>query len=180
MTELQKRVCQEWVIDFNAQKAGERAGVQGDNIRITVWQMLQLPEVQEYIQELQDAAAVRCQVSKDELLNEFKKIGFANIENYMDSEYNAKLLNEVKNTEAIKSVKKTVKEGPVSTETTIEFTLHDKLSALTSIGRHIGFFSEDNKQRNPNTPLMPLDPLSNVDDTANDSPAENSGVTQAD
>ena len=148
MTELQKRVAQEWVIDYNAQKAGERAGVTGgSNIRITVWQMLQLEDVQSYIQELQDAAAQRCAVSKDELLLEFKKVGFSNIQNYMDSDLNAKPLDDVKDPQAIKSIKKVVTESEFGSKTTIEFTLHDKLSGLVNIGRHIGFFEKDNEQK---------------------------------
>lgn len=180
MTDLQRRFAEEYVVDYNATKAGKRAGIQGDNVNVTAWQMLQLPDVQEYVSQMQDEAAKRCQVSKDELLQEFKKIGFSNIKNYLHNDLDAKYLSEIENPEAIKGIKKTVKHFEGGSEVTVDVTLHDKLSALTSIGRHIGFFSEDNKQRNPNTPLMPLDPLSNVDDTANDSPAEDSGITQAD
>lgn len=178
MTEQQKRVAEEWVIDYNYQKAGERAGVQGDNIRIIAWKMCQYEDVQDYIEQLQAEAAIRCQVSKDDLLREFKKVGFSNIKNYLHNDLDAKYLSEIETPEAIKSIKKSVKRFEGGEDITVEVTLHDKLSALTSIGRHIGFFSEDNKQRNPSTPLMPLDPLNDI--ISNDSTSEDSLSTEKD
>jgi len=169
MTDLQKRFCEEYVIDYNIAKSAIRAGYQGDNARISAWQAMQLPDVQEYIEELQAAASIRCQVSKDELLMEFKKIGFSNIKNYLHNDLDAKYLSEIETPEAIKSIKKTVRSGEDYSDTTVELVLHDKLSALTSIGRHIGFFSEDNKQKSANITILNNDPLS---DTTNDSPAE--------
>lgn len=149
MTELRKRFAQEWVIDFNCQKAGERAGIQGDNIRITGWQMLQDPEVQAYIEELQAEAALRCQITKDEWLLEWKKLGFSNIRDYMEDDHSIKNLARVKNPEAIKTIKKTVTVSEFDTKTTVEFALHDKPTALINIGKHAGFYEKDNEQSKP-------------------------------
>lgn len=152
MTELQKRFAQEWVIDFNCQKAGERAGIQGDHIRITGWQMLQIPEVQEYIEQLQNEAALRCQITKDEWLNEWKKLGFSDIGDYLDSDGNPKDLSEVDNRAAIKGIKKQTIETPVSVITNTEYILHDKIAALVNIGKHLGWFEKDNSQLRPVVP----------------------------
>jgi hypothetical protein len=175
MTNLQKRFAEEYTVDYSAAKAGRRAGIQGDNVGVTAWQMLQLPDVQEYVQQLQAEAALRCHVSKDELLREFKKVGFSNITNYLHNDLDVKYLSEVEVPEAIKSIKKTVKSGENGTDITVEITLHDKLSALTSIGRHIGFFSEDNAQKNAIFQIMNVDPLTSPDeDPTNYSPTEDS------
>lgn len=174
MTDLQKRFAEEYVIDYHITNAGKRAGVQGDNINIVAWKMLQLPDVQTYVEQLQAEAALRCQVSKDELLMEFKKVGFSNIKNYLHNDLDVKYLSEIDTAEAIKSVKKTVRSGEDFTDTTVEITLHDKLSALNSIGRHIGFFSEDNSQKNPVIKIMQLDPLN--DTSADNGVTENSGA----
>lgn len=146
MTDLQKRFSEEYVIDYHITNAGKRAGIQGDNVNITAWQMLQLPDVQVYVEQLQEQAAIRCQVSKDELLLEFKKVGFSNIKNYLHNDLDAKYLSEIETPEAIKSIKKTVRSGEDYSDTTVEIVLHDKLSALVNIGKHIGFFEADNKQ----------------------------------
>lgn len=159
MTDLQKAFAEQYVIDYHITDAGKRAGIQGDNVNVTAWKMLQLPEVQQYVEKLQLEAAKRCSVTKDELINEFRKIGFSKITNYINNDLSAKDLSEVVNPEAIKSIKKTVTDFDGGSKTQIEFTLHDKVAGLVNLGRHIGFFSEDNSQRNPSTPLMPLDPL---------------------
>lgn len=156
MTELQKRFAQEWVIDFNCQKAGERAGIQGDNIRITGWQMLQLPEVQEYIEQLQAEAAQRCQISQDQWLLEWKKLGFSNIRNYVEDDLTPKNLSRATDPEAIKSVKKTVITGEFDTKVVTEFTLHDKVNALVNIGKHLGWYEKDNSQKPTSTNIINL------------------------
>lgn len=149
MTELRKRVCQEWVIDFNAEKAGKRAGVQGNNIRITVWQMLQDEEMQQYIAELQSAAAIRAQITKDQWIAEWAKLGFSNIRNYMTDDCEVIPLSQVKDAEAIKSIKKTTTESEFGRRTQIEFTLHDKPTGLINIGKHFGWYDADNSQLTP-------------------------------
>lgn len=170
MTDLQKRLAEEYVIDYKITAAGKRAGYKGDNVNQSAWQALQLPDVQAYVEQLQEEAAARCRVSKDELLNEFKKIGFSNIKNYLHNDLDAKYLSEIETPEAIKAIKKTVKRFEGGEDITVEVTLHDKLSALTSIGRHIGFFSEDNKQKAASITILNNDPLN---DTGNNSPSEN-------
>ena len=150
MTDIQKRFCEEYVIDYNIAKAAKRAGYTGDQARQSAWQAMQNKDVQEYIEQLQDEAAKRCQVTKDEWLNEWKKLGFSNITNYINDDLSVKPLSNVKDPEAIKSVKKTITEGEFGTKTTVEFTLHDKPTALTNIGKHCGFYKEDNDQTRPN------------------------------
>lgn len=150
MTDLQKRFAEEYVIDYHITDAGKRAGIQGDNIRITAWQMLQLPDVQAYVEELQAEAAKRCQITKDEWLNEWKKIGFSSITNYMEDDLEIKPLSETKDPEVIKSIKKTVTDNEFGSKTSIEFTLHDKATALQNIGKHLGYYEEDNKQQSKN------------------------------
>ena len=84
MTDAQRRFCEEYVIDYSITNAAKRAGYKEDNANIVGWQIMQLPDVQAYVEQLQDEASKRCQISKDEWLNEWKKIGFSKITNYMD------------------------------------------------------------------------------------------------
>ena len=147
MTELQKRFAEEYVKKPNCQRAGELAGIQGDNIRITGWQMLQLPEVQAYVEQLQAEAAKRCEISMDDLLNEWKKLGFSNIKNYVEDDLTPKNLSNVTDPEVIKSVKKTVIKSDTDTKVVTEFTLHDKINALVNIGKILGYYEKDNQQR---------------------------------
>jgi phage terminase small subunit len=146
MTDLQRRFAEEYVIDYHITNAGKRAGIQGDNVNVTAWQIMQLPDVRAYVEKLQDESSERCSVSKDELLLEFKKVGFANIRDYFKDNLDYKTLDDVKNPEAIKSIKKKIAETESGVFTEVEFVLHDKLSALINMGKHIGFFERDNLQ----------------------------------
>jgi phage terminase small subunit len=148
MTDLQKRFAEEYVVDYHITDAGKRAGIQGDNIKVTAWKMLQLPEVQAYVEQLQDEAANRASITKDMWVAEWAKLGFSNIQNYMDDSLNPKLLSEVKDPQAIKSVKKTTSKSEDGFEKeTVEFVLHDKVAGLLNLGKHFGWYDEDNKQK---------------------------------
>lgn len=168
MTDLQKRFADEYCIDCHITNAGKRAGIQGDNINVTAWKMLQLPDVQAYVEQLQLEASKRCQVSKDELTSEFKKLGFSDIKDYFDGELNAKNLNRVENSKAIKSIKKKTFETEQGISTEIEFTLHDKVAALVNLGRHIGYFKEDNAQQSKVIQLLNNDPLASNNSVTED------------
>lgn len=152
MTDLQKRFCEEYVIDSHITNAGRRAGIQGDNINVTAWKMLQLPEVQSYVEKLQEEAAERCQITKDQWLNEWKKLGFSDIGDYLDRNGNPKDLSEVDNRAAIKGIKKQTIETPVSVITNTEYILHDKIASLVNIGKHLGWYEKDNSQLRPVLP----------------------------
>lgn len=161
MTDLQRSFAEQYVIDYHITSAGKRAGIQGDNVKVVAWKMFQLPEVQEYIEKLQDAASIRAQISKDQWIAEWVKLGFSNIRNYMTDDCEVIPLSQVKDAEAIKSIKKTTTDGEFGSRTQIEFTLHDKPSALTNIGRHLGFYSEDNSQSKPSQ-IINFQPIVNT------------------
>lgn len=146
MTDLQKRVAEEFAACGNISLAAKRAGIQGENARISAWQMLQIEEVSEYVQQLQDAAAERCQITLDAWLYEWKKLGFSNIKNYVNDDLTTKNLSEVVDPEAIRSIKRTITEGDFGTKTVVEVSLHDKPNALTNIGKHLGWYEKDNEQ----------------------------------
>lgn len=166
MTDLQKRFAEEYVVDYHISKAGQRAGIQGGNINVTAWKMLQLPEVQEYVEVLQAEAAQRSAIRKDEWIAEWAKLGFSNIQNYMNDDLSPKVLSKVKDPGVIKSIKKTVNESEAGTKTTVEFTLHDKVAGLTNIGRHFGWYSADNAQKTTNLTILNNDPLNDTSDNS--------------
>lgn len=74
MTDLQKRFADEYVIDSNISKAAERAGLQGDAKRVSGWQMMQLPEVQEYIEAKQKEIEEKAEISAIWVRRRFKDI----------------------------------------------------------------------------------------------------------
>ncbi len=115
--------------------------------------------IQDRIKQLQKEFAEDADITGRMLLLELKKVGFSNIDDFIrvDDEGNVfgKDFDGIDRNKlaAIESIKQTVnitskKDGEREYETrNFTFKLHDKLSALEKIGKHIGFFEKDNDQQ---------------------------------
>lgn len=148
ITDKQRRFCEEYLIDLNATQAAIRAGYseataaeQGSRLLINV-------NIQNYIQELKQNRSERLNITADMVLQELGKIGFSNVQDYLEGDLSVKDLTAIdrRKADAVSSIKKTVTEFEGGSRETVEFKLHDKLKALEMIGRHIGFFEKDNEQ----------------------------------
>ncbi len=149
LTDKEERFCQEYIIDLNATQAAIRAGYSEKTARQIGSDNLSKADIQERLTELKKDRSIRTQVTADRVLKEFASIGFANIQDFLNSDLsvrNIKILKR-KQSAAISSIKKTTFETETGVKTQIEFKLHDKVKALEDIGRHIGFFEADNKQK---------------------------------
>lgn len=162
MTDKQLLFCKEYLIDLNGSASAVRAGYSIESSKSIAYELLAKDEINEEIQRLFNERAKRLEVSADDVLREFHSIGMSNIKDFVNGNFEVKNLDEVDEVKAkaIKSIKKTVIDGEFGTKTTIEFQLHDKVSGLNSIGKHIGFFEQDNAQKRTNINLMTNDPLS--------------------
>lgn len=163
MTDLQKRVADEWVIDHNAQRAGERAGVGGENIRITVWQMLQNQDVQEYIELREAEINEQTLISAAWVRERFKAIS--------DRCMNAEPV-------MIRDGKRMVQAEDEQGRKIWQFDSAGANTATAHLGKIIGVFEKDNQQRTPNIKILNVDPLANVDD--NDRTTEDLGSPEED
>lgn len=153
LTELNKRLCEEWVIDFNAQKAGERSGMYGDNIRISAWQMLQNDECQEYIEELRELQRSRTFVSADKVQSEIARLAFSDLRDYYDENGFLKLPKDLSDdaAAALSGIEVDELWGVMDGDKqkigeTKKIKLYDKLSALDKLARRLGMFEKDNAQ----------------------------------
>ena len=80
MTDKQKRFCEEYLIDFNATQAAIRAGYSEKTANRIASENLSKPDIQKYIAELQAESQERNQIKRDDIVNELKRIGFADID----------------------------------------------------------------------------------------------------
>lgn len=80
MTDKQKKFCEEYVIDFNATQAAIRAGYSEKTAGSIGDENLKKPEIKKYIAELQAESQERNQIKRDNIVDELKKIGFADID----------------------------------------------------------------------------------------------------
>jgi phage terminase small subunit len=154
LTDKQERFCHEYLIDLNATQAAIRAGYSKKTAQEIGAQNLSKLIIADYISELQAERAGRTLVTADMVIAELAKIGFHNVQDFVNGGNNVLELKHIEShkTAAVSSVKTKLKEDG-SVETEIRF--HDKVAALEKLGRHLGIFDKDNAQRKPD-PLTAL------------------------
>jgi phage terminase small subunit len=154
----QKTFCEEYLVDLNGTQAAIRAGYSKNSAHSIADELLRKPAIQDIIQESKAERSARTGITAENVIRELAKIGFANMENYftlgpdgdpildfsrLDSDQKAALIEVtvesfmVGKGEAARECKK------------VKFKLADKRAALVDLGKHLGIFQEDNKQRKP-------------------------------
>ena len=139
--------CQQFMVDMSVGAAAVRAGYARSHGRI----LLRQKRIQDRIAELRADLTKRLQVTTDDIARELIKIGFCNIQDFIDvRDGNTVLLKTFSEihrdkTAAISSIKVTSSKDGDSDVT--EFKLHNKRDALVDLGRYTGMFERDNTQR---------------------------------
>jgi len=170
MTDLQRRFSEEYVVDYHITDAGKRAGIQGDNVNVNAWKMLQLPDVKAYISELRQGQSERTIVTADRVQAEISRLAFSDIRDYYDD--NGLLLSPKQLSDDAAAALSGIEIDEMFDKfgnkigDTKKVKLYDKLNALDKLARRLGMFKEDNDQRKTDIQLLLNDPL-NVIETDN-------------
>ena len=168
LTPMQHRFCHEYVIDNNGTQAAIRAGYAPKNAHVTASKYLRISKVKAYVRKLKLELQKKTSTDAEKVIEEFKKIGFANIQDYLHGENNIRNLCEVARDKAaaVESVSTTVnitsnKDGSKEYETrNVKFKLHSKIQALDNLAKHLGLFERDNRQREFNIlEIVGMEPL---------------------
>lgn len=156
LTAKQKKFCDEYLVDLNGTAAYLRAGykARGNSAEVNASKLLRNTKVQEYIQERMKHREKRTEITQDRVLQELAKIGFADIKDYLsfrteqikvaedeegNSLYRYQHVIELKPSDQVEGV---VISEVKHTREGIAFKLHDKVSALEKIGKHLGMFKD--------------------------------------
>lgn len=144
------RLVQEYLVDLNKQKAGERAGYNPHTAMKMVSKILKNVTVQKAVEVGKRLIAKRIMINQDEVIKELALIGFADMKDFVtvDSggsvcvnpldtlgENKSRIIKKIKEKRTIKSCQGT-KDKPsedVILESTLEFELHDKVKSLLGI-----------------------------------------------
>lgn len=143
LTKRQKRFCKEYLIDLNGTQAAIRAGYSERTANVISCQLLTKLNIQEKIQQEMQERSERTDITQDKVLRELARIGFTDMKDYASwSGDNVKLVDSTlltsDQTAAVAEICQTVSKDGGS----IKFKLHDKVSALEKIGKHLGMFKE--------------------------------------
>jgi len=168
LSEQKKRFINRYFETLNGKQSAIYAGYSEATAKQIAYNILQEPEVEDYLEELRGKSEQKHSISKDRWLSEIEAIGFSNIQDFISQGNTVKdisMLPEEK-AKAVGSIKKTVTEFDGGSKSTVEFKLHDKLNALDKIGRHFGYFEKDNDQSKPqNTNIINLGNGKDPDET---------------
>lgn len=122
-------------------------------------QLLKIVEIKGRVEYLQKQLADDCGVTAKMLMDELKKVGFSNIDDYLRIDDKGNVIGRGFDTidrsklAAIESIKQTTnitsnKDGERECETrNFTFKLHSKLTAIQDMGKMIGAYGKDNMQR---------------------------------
>lgn len=162
----QQVFCDEYLVDLNATQAAIRAGYSKKTAEWIGPQLLVKTHVSARISELMEARSSRTQITADNVLRELAKLGFSNMEDFMvvgpdgfpridlstlDRDKSAAISELTVDTYA-----ESVGEGEFREVKKVKMKVADKRSALELLGRHLGIFERDNKQRRPMVKIVDL------------------------
>lgn len=154
INEKQKRFCEEYLKDFNGAQAAIRAGYSKESAKEQASRLLTNANVATYLTLLKDQNSKNHSDLKNLIVEEYKKIGFSNIQDFIEADNSIVDISQIDREKAavVESIKKTETEfsganESTGTKTTVQIKLWDKLNALEKLGRYVGLFEEDNKQR---------------------------------
>lgn len=153
MDDRHELFCQLYISTLNGAKAAIKAGYSRKTAVVQASRLLAREDVKSRIAQLQSEIAERNKITADKVIQELAKLSFWNIKTFLKKGNLIKDLTKLSDEECIPvaGVKiketKSVIDGKEVTEVTTELKLIDKSGNLVQLGRHLGIFKEDNKQK---------------------------------
>jgi phage terminase small subunit len=134
-------------------KAVTAAGFTTKKPKFYACQILKRPRIRLRIKELRGKLRKRAMVEATEVIREYARVGFANIQDYLDTGNMVKDLTTLPAdvAAAVESIHFDVRHdggGSKGYTEKVRLKLHDKIKALDSLARHLGLFEKDNGQKN--------------------------------
>ncbi len=144
LSRKQQRFVDEYLIDLVAAKAYQRAYACSDAVAETNGpRLLRNARIQAGIEQRRLLLAIRTGVTPERVLEELARLGFSDMRKFTKWGPDGVRLNDSDaladdDARCVAEVSQTTTEGGGS----LKFKLHDKVAALTQIGRHFGMFTD--------------------------------------
>lgn len=154
--------CNEYVSTLNITQSMIKAGYSPKHAHANGYKQLEKIGVKEKIAELMAELAKRNEITADRIVQELAKVAFANTTDFVTVQ---DIEIEVKKRGSRNPVKQIVRRAIVNltgdiplekqaaiaeikqTEFGISLKVHDKVRALELLGKHVGIFENDNRQK---------------------------------
>ena len=149
LTPKQKIFVQEYIYDWNATRAAIAAGYSEKTAFTIGCENLKNPYIQEYITEIQKDIEKLCGISRQQVLDEYRKIAFSNITHLHNTwierkefekltEHQKACIQEIDTKIITKNIGTVMKPEIVDIEH-IKIKLYSKQAALDSIAKMLGY-----------------------------------------
>lgn len=151
LTDKQKRFADEYLIDLNATQAAIRAGYSEKTAKEIGYENLTKPHIHEYIQQRQKELSAKLEITQEQVLAEYAKIGFSDIRKaFQEADDTMKPVSEFDENiaKAISSVEIIEHRNPLTGELegyTKKLKFWDKKAGLDGICRMLGFYAPEKK-----------------------------------
>lgn len=152
----QRLFVAEYLVDLNATQAAIRAGYSKKTAEWIGPQLLVKTHVSAEIAKLMSDREKRTLITADAVVTELAKIGFANMQDYLKEGFTLQDIQALPRDHAAAIQEVTIDETVTDDETTvrrIKFKLADKRAALVDLGKHLGIFEANNRQKNTADPV---------------------------
>lgn len=151
LTPMQEKFCQEYLLNPDGNAAAIKAGFSKKGARVRASTMLKMPKVKAFFAANRKKAATKLEISIEGIAREYQQIVSANIVDFLDENGGITNLKNLPReiTAAIESIKVSeyFDKKQQQIVRVIHFKLHNKNAALEALGKHLGFFEKDNKQK---------------------------------
>lgn len=150
LTLKQRKFAEEYLVDFDVVRAAKAAGYAYD-LKANPYSILQRPNIKKYVEDRKEELKKELAVDQGRVVREYFNIAYSNISSYYtideDGYSKFKLWEDLTPDQqsAVSEVSFGVDREGNRFITRIK--LFDKMRALEGLGKHLGFFEKDNKQK---------------------------------
>lgn len=154
LTEQKQRFADRYFETLKGSESAIYAGYSEATSRQIAYNLLQEPEVEEYLSKLRSELSEKTGINRERILAEYSKIAFSDIRELYAGDNN--LLDVRQMDDNIAGAVMSVEVDELFTQGvqigyTKKVKLYNKLQALQDLGKHLGIFEKDNDQSKPKT-----------------------------
>ena len=137
LVEMQQRFCEEYIRCYSIKLAAIKAGYEPNSAHRAGYMLRKKPDIKNYICWLKLHAAKEVMIDAKDILEQYLKIGFADITDFVDIEHNqVRLKDGVKiDGQMVKSLSRT--------DSGVKIEMYNKLDALDKLARYFDYLPKD-------------------------------------